>query len=123
MQLLSDIHRLAQLGAAQFEELSDLSTREALALHFISQNRNCSQDSVARALEIGTATAAHVVRRLNSKGLISRRWCPINHRRRILATTERGKEAAKAARLAAARAEIALRAGEPLAALIAGGKP
>lgn len=83
----------------------DLTRQQYLVLAALEQNDGVSQTALVEATGIDRSTLAEMVRRLLTRGLLTRKQAEQDARANEVAITQAGRRALKVARLAAERAE------------------
>jgi MarR family transcriptional regulator, lower aerobic nicotinate degradation pathway regulator len=89
------LRRAHQISLSIFEEaFSDLgiTTSQFAVLAVLLADPSLDQSSVAKAVGMDKVTVSHLVRGLETRGLVVRRTDPENRRRRSLTLTQDGKD-------------------------------
>lgn len=69
-----------------------LNDTECLICSYVNQNRNCSQDDVAKSLMMNKTTVAKAMLSLEEKGFVQRENDKTDKRKNVLSITEKGIE-------------------------------
>ena len=117
MQLMQQVHRLTQVGAAEFSKFQlGITLRQAIALHHVALAPGSMQQDIANAMSIDRRSLRELMEHLVRDGYVQRKRPWSDRRRYQLVITEAGAELLQRAEKAAAAAELELINREPAAA-------
>ncbi len=105
------LHRAGQQAEEMFSKSlgsSDITARQYIVLAIVADSDEPSQTTICEQSGIDRSTLADIVRRLVSRGLLSRRRTRQDARMYAVRLTEQGRQALEKAARAAREADVAL---------------
>lgn len=93
--LLQLLHRVSQIGSDKFAEIaegSDLTVRQLVVLTTVATEEGLTQTDLVHRTGVDRSTMADIVRRLQRKGLISRKRAKEDARAKSVTLTSQGRD-------------------------------